>query len=350
MKILAVQGSPRPRTSNTETLLREFLKGVEDEGAATETVYLKGKEIHSCVGCYTCWTKTPGTCVFKDDMPELLEKVKTCDVMVYATPLYNYNMTALLKAFQERLLPLLDPHFVKEGDTYCHPQRYQQKRKIVLVSNCGFPEVSHFDGLKAVFRLLTKQGGAPLVGQILMPAGELLKQDALRSKLKPILEAVYRAGVELVRNGRVSEETEAIIQTPIVHADDIASMANLSWDNLIETKGSALNPGKITDMRLLLRGMAATFNPEAAGDLEAVIQFRVTGTQPGNWFLSLKKGACAMAEGVGDAPILTITTPSDVWLAVANKEMDGQRAFMEGKYTVQGDIALLMRMNSLFGG
>ncbi len=237
----------------------------------------------------------------------------------------------------------------KKATLYRHPSRYQQKRTMVLVSNCGFPEASHFDGLKHVFKLAAKQGGAPLVGRILAPAGELLKEEAFRPKFKPILEAVYRAGVELVRNGRVSEETEAIIQTPIIPVDAMASMANISWDNLIEAKGSALNPGKINDMRLLLWGMAATFNSEAAGDLEAVIQFHVMGTQPGNWYLSLKKGACTMAEGESDAPTLRSRRPRKVWLAVANKEMDAQKAFMEGKYTVQGDMALLMRMTGLFG-
>ena len=148
MKILATQGSPRPKVSNTEILLQEFLKGVRSQGAETETVYLKEKEIHSCVGCYTCWAKTPGVCAFKDDMPELLEKVRNCDILVYATPLYNFNMTSLLKAFQERLLPLLDPHLVKMGEIYRHPQRYEVNRKMVLISNCGFPEVSHFDGLR----------------------------------------------------------------------------------------------------------------------------------------------------------------------------------------------------------
>ena len=146
MKLLAIQGSPRPKNSNTEILLQEFLKGARSQGAETETIYLKEKEIHSCVGCYTCWAKTPGVCVFKDDMPDLLEKVKACDILVYATPLYNYNMTALLKAFQERLLPLLDPHLTKAGETYRHPQRYAANRKMVLLSTCGFPEVSHFDG------------------------------------------------------------------------------------------------------------------------------------------------------------------------------------------------------------
>jgi len=79
MKILAIQGSPRPKASNTEILLREFLKGAQSQGAETETIYLKDKDIHSCVGCYTCWAKTPGICIFKDDMPELLEKVRRCE-------------------------------------------------------------------------------------------------------------------------------------------------------------------------------------------------------------------------------------------------------------------------------
>lgn len=59
IKVLAIQGSPRPKASNTDILLQEFLKGAQSQGVETETVYLKDKNIHSCVGCYTCWTKTP---------------------------------------------------------------------------------------------------------------------------------------------------------------------------------------------------------------------------------------------------------------------------------------------------
>jgi len=102
-------------------------------------------------------------------------------------------------------------------------------------------------------------------------------------------------------------------------------------------------------MRLLLRGMAATFNSQAAGDLKATVQFEVTGKQAGDWFLSIEKGKCTYQEGKASSPDLTIKTPSEVWLAIANKEMDGQQAFMEGKYTATGDMSLLIRMRSLFG-
>jgi multimeric flavodoxin WrbA/putative sterol carrier protein len=348
MKLLAIQGSPRPKTSNTEILLQEFLKGAQSQGAETETVYQK--EIHSCVGCYTCWAKTPGVCVFKDDMPELLEKVKSCDILVYATPLYNFNVTALTKAFQERLLPLLDPHLIKTGEAYRHPQRYTVNRKMVLISTCGFPEVSHFDGLRQVFRHLERNGGVPIIGELLMPGGELLKQQGMQDSVQGVLQTAYRAGMEVIKEGRVSKETETEIQKPLVPPDALAEMANLWWDSHLEgiTRGKPVQ-GKVEDMRLLLRGMAAAFNSQAAGDLKATIQFEVTGRQTGDWFLSIENGKCTVQEGKAEAPSLIIQTPSQVWLAIANKEMDGQQAFMEGKYIATGDMTLLMRMRSLFG-
>ena len=107
--------------------------------------------------------------------------------------------------------------------------------------------------------------------------------------------------------------------------------------------------GKIEDMRLLLRGMAAAFNSQTGGDLKVTIQFEVTGRQTGDWFLSIDTGKCTYHEGKTNSASLTIKTPSEVWLAIANKEMDGQQAFMEGKYIATGDMSLLMRMKTLFG-
>jgi putative sterol carrier protein/putative NADPH-quinone reductase len=351
MKMLAIQGSPRPKVSNTEILLQQFLQGAQSQGAATETIYLKDKDIHFCVGCYTCWGKTPGVCIFKDDMVSLLEKVRGCDILVYATPLYNYNMTSLLKAFQERLLPLVDPYLIKAGKTYRHPPRYEVNRKMILLSNCGFPEISHFDGLRHVFRHIERSGQIPLIGEILMPAGELLKNEGLRDKLQGVLQAAYRAGVEVVRDGKVSKETEAQIQKPLMVADELAEMANLWWDSYLQgiAQGEP-QEGGIEDMRLLLRGMAVMFDSQAAGNLKATIQFEVTGKQPGKWFLSVENGKCGFFEGKVNDPNLTIQTPSEVWLAITNKELDGQQAFTEGRYTATGDIRLLMRMKSLFGG
>jgi multimeric flavodoxin WrbA/putative sterol carrier protein len=354
IKILAVQGSPRPKSSNTDILLQKFLRGAKIQGAETETVYLKEKNIHPCIGCYTCWTKTPGICVFKDDMPGLLEKIRDCSILVYATPLYNYSMTAYLKIFQERSLPLLDPHLIKEGEVYRHPQRYPNNRKMVLVSTCGFPEISHFDALRHIFRKIEKAGGVPLVGELLVPAAEMaLRQAFMKEKSKVILEAAYRAGVEVVRDGKVSPDTEGQVQKALVNPDEVAEGANMWWDSMLQgiTRGNASEAGKrVEDIRLVLLGMSRRFNPQAAGDLKTAIQFEVTGKQPGNWFLTIADGKCTYQEGRAATSSLTIKTPSEVWLAIANKELDGAKAFMEGKYTASGDLGLMMKIKIYFGG
>jgi putative sterol carrier protein len=129
-----------------------------------------------------------------------------------------------------------------------------------------------------------------------------------------------------------------------------SSYQNLWWDSTLEgiTQGKPVQ-GKNEDMRLLLKGMAAAFNSQAGRDLKVTIQFEVTGRQTGDWFLSIDTGKCTYHEGITNSPNLTIKTPSEVWLAISNKEMDGQQAFMEGKYIATGDMSLLMRMKTLFG-
>jgi putative sterol carrier protein len=197
---------------------------------------------------------------------------------------------------------------------------------------------------------MERNGGAPIIGELLMPGGELLKQQGMQEYIQGVLQTAYRAGVEVIRDGKISKETEKQIQKPLLAPDELAEMANLWWDSHLEgiTQGK-LAQGKVEDMRLLLRGMAVAFNSQAAGDLRAAIQFEVTGKQTGDWFLSIESGKCMYHEGKTNAPNITIRTPSEVWLAIANNEMDGQQAFMEGKYQATGDMSLLMRMRSLFG-
>lgn len=64
-----------------------------------------------------------------------------------------------MKAFMDRMLPLIEPHFVKEGDRYKHPSRYKRKYDTVLISNCGFPDMKPFDALRHNFRLREEWGG-----------------------------------------------------------------------------------------------------------------------------------------------------------------------------------------------
>ena len=91
MRILALNSSPRSGgESKTEMMLNYLVEGMRDAGAEVEIVNLCEKKIKNCIGCLTCWSKTPGKCIHKDDMTqELLPKWRSSDLVVYASPLYH---------------------------------------------------------------------------------------------------------------------------------------------------------------------------------------------------------------------------------------------------------------------
>jgi len=113
MRVLAINSSPRgDGQSKTKLMLTNLVEGMRDAGAEVEVVNLRKKHIKNYVGCFTCWTKTPGKCIHKDDMTkELFPKWLESDMVVYATPLYHYTMNATLKAFIERTFPSAEPFF-----------------------------------------------------------------------------------------------------------------------------------------------------------------------------------------------------------------------------------------------
>lgn len=369
MKILAINGSPRGKKSNTDRILQPFLEGAREAGAETETIYLKDKKINYCIGCFTCWTKTPGVCVHKnDDMPALLEKLIEADVVVYATPLYVFTATAQMKVFMDRHIPILQPFIIERDGQYIHPPRYEsQHGKVVLISNCGFPERHHFSGLEETFRCFTSNPDSELVGAILCAGGELLKQSALQESLQWYIEAARQAGREVVERGRIAPETQTTLDRPLVEDPAVYSrMANAYWNSVVvrpegaagsegNEPGTPLPPPASRDtMRDIVSGMAMVFNPDAAGDLESIIQFDVSGDDAGQsagpeqYYLRIADGDCRAYEGAHPEPTLTIHTPSEVWLRISGGELDGAQAMMSSQYTVEGDLGLLMRFDKLF--
>ena len=232
MKILAINGSPRGEKGNTEVLLKPFLKGCEEEGAETETIYLKDKHIKHCIGCFACWTKTPGKCVHKDDMEELLDKVSQADIMVYATPLYYYTVTGIMKDFMDRKLPLAKREIIRTGEQYSHPKRYDRENpmKTVLISNCGFPGNYNFSGLVETFKVMTKGN---LSATILCGQGGVLgnvnTDEMLKKLYEPFFAALESAGKEVVDQGYIKAETQDILDKDVIDPEIYIKNANASW-------------------------------------------------------------------------------------------------------------------------
>ena len=100
--------------------------------------------------------------------------------------------------------------------------------------------------------------------------------------------------------------------------------------------------------RDLMAEIAATFDPRAAGDLVATIQLHATGKEPGDYYLHIEDGKCTFHEGVANSPTATIHTPSEVWVAIISGEMNAALAYLQGKFRVEGDRGLLLKMQDLF--
>jgi multimeric flavodoxin WrbA len=113
MKILGILGSPR-RGGNSEILLRAFLEGVAAAGAEVEEVLLRDRKISPCLEIYHCFKD--GTCPIKDDMRELYDQLLAADVVVLASPIFFYNVSAQAKAMIDRTQALWARRHVLKQD------------------------------------------------------------------------------------------------------------------------------------------------------------------------------------------------------------------------------------------
>lgn len=98
-QVLILAGSPRKK-GNSALLCQEFARGAQERGHQVETVFLADKTIGYCHACYHC--QKNGVCILKDDMAELLEKIHAADVLVMASPVYFYSVSAQMKALIDR--------------------------------------------------------------------------------------------------------------------------------------------------------------------------------------------------------------------------------------------------------
>ena len=99
MKIIVLMGSPNPKGS-TSILVEEFRRGAEEGGHAVKVIDVCRADVHPCIGCVRCGYEGP--CVQKDDVEEIRRKLLDADMVVFATPLYYYGMTAQLKTVIDR--------------------------------------------------------------------------------------------------------------------------------------------------------------------------------------------------------------------------------------------------------
>jgi len=98
----------------------------------------------------------------------------------------------------------------------------------------------------------------------------------------------------------------------------------------------------------LMSLMPKAFVPEKAGDLEAVIQFNLSGEGGGDWAVTISEGSCSVSREVVENPKLTLSALASDYLDIITGKVNAMSAFAEGKVKLRGDLALAMKLMTYF--
>ncbi len=350
MNILAINGSPKGKRSNTWRLTSAFLEGIiaqEESGRkqtpAIETLSVSALDIKPCLGCFSCWSKTPGECCIHDDMRAVIEKILWADVIIWSFPLYYFGLPGQLKNLIDRELPMSLPFMSAETESGGHPSRYDMSgKRTVVVSTCGFYTAKgNYDCVTSLFdRLCGKDGYAAIFcGQ-----GELFRVKELADRTDEYLSWVRKAGEEFA-SGEISRETRGKLDWNLFPRDVFEAMADASWG--VGGSGEKEDPSLV-----FTRQMAALYRKRAWPGHDVVLDMNYTDVDK-TYRIVLGEGGSRVetepAEGFSSGFTTRINTPLSVWRSIAGGEIAGDEALMKHLYSVEGDFDLMMHWDDYFG-
>jgi multimeric flavodoxin WrbA len=237
MKVLAINGSPRGERGYTNKILQLFVEGMRDANADVHVVQLVKHKIHHCSGELACWLKTPGHCIHRDDMTELVPMFDESEGIVFATPVYVDGMTGLMKNFVDRLVPTTQPFFEIRDNRMRHPKRSDNtKQKVALVSVCGFIEMETFDPLLYHIKAICRNMDAEFAGAVFRPGAPGMESAAMLHpfKTRKIKKAIKEAGKEFATAGKIRTETSMAISQELFTREQYVKEGNKTFKKILD--------------------------------------------------------------------------------------------------------------------
>ena len=341
MKILLINGSPKGKKSNSYQLSQAFIRGISETAAAdVEEITVRDKDIRTCLGCFSCWNKTPGKCAVKDDMQEILKQDLWADVIIWSFGLYYFNVPGKMKLLIDRQLPMALPFMVSDSESGSHPTRYDLSgKRHVVISTCGFYTAQeNYESVNAMFDHFLGAGNYETVycGQ-----GELFRVPELHDRTNEYLGYVQTAGKEFAAGG-VTEQTRANLDALLFPREAFEAMADASW-GIEKESGVKEDPAYS-----FTRQMAALYHPRAYSGTDKVLEMYYTDVGQRYQIILRQDGHEVRKDDFLDYTT-RIETPLDVWKDIAAGRITGAQAMAQKRYRVQGDFELMLHWNDYFG-
>lgn len=218
-KVLVINGSPNRNRSNTLVVTKAFLEGLnEDNKLDIEIVNASDLNVKPCLGCLSCWGRTAGECVIRnDDILPLKEKILQADIIIASYPLYFFSMPGVMKVITDRLLSMMATYegqkAPENGQSFHGFRYYNEKQRFIIISSCAYTEA------KAAYQSLLMQHDA-ICGKnnytaILVPQMKTLLDLHNENKISRYLNKFTLAGQLFRQQGFLSpEELENLSKPP----------------------------------------------------------------------------------------------------------------------------------------
>ncbi len=233
-KVLVLNGSPRRTLSNTLIVTKAFLKGLNFKSdLEIEMIDVSALHIRPCMGCLSCWGRTAGECVIKDDDVNMVkQKILDSDIIICSYPLYYFSMPGIMKVLTDRLLCMMSTYEGQKapdnGESF-HGLRYPDaSKRFILISTCAYTETN------GVYQALIAQHDA-IMGKgnytpILVPQMKTLVDLHNENKLNRYLDKFIKAGEVFRNEGTLSaEELQSLSKPPFTEGAYKIFLKNF-WD------------------------------------------------------------------------------------------------------------------------
>jgi multimeric flavodoxin WrbA len=227
VKVLALNGSLRGAGGATGKILQSIKTGVERAGGIWNVVNLSELKIETCRACNHCQKTKLYKCIFdgKDNTEEIFGKMADADMLIYASPVYVFGVSSLLKRFLERLhsrAPVAEVLLTKSGLFFHATDQSLSSKPFISIVVCDNIENLTVRNTKEYFRIFGRFMDAPHIAHLerrsaaawiaaLAGTGKKAKENA-----ESVLDAYVSAGEELVLKGCISRRTKKIAERPFI--------------------------------------------------------------------------------------------------------------------------------------
>jgi multimeric flavodoxin WrbA len=126
MEITILNGNPNADDHTFEDYLQALSQHLEVKQHQVKTLFMRDLEIQYCTGCFGCWVKKPGECLFPDDAIQVRRAAINSDLLIMASPVIMGFTSAALKRGMDKMIPLVHPYMVIDQGEVHHRKRYKR--------------------------------------------------------------------------------------------------------------------------------------------------------------------------------------------------------------------------------